>query len=156
MLRDIEALLQPFVGYLELGMIDDAEKELENFQPELKDHPLFWLAQLELIMARKQWQAGITLGKTLCARWPDELEFWFKTGYCQHELRQTADARETLLTAPAAIRQSAVFYYNLACYETQLGNLTDGKRLLEQSCKINNRFRKDSLKDPDLQPLWKV
>jgi tetratricopeptide (TPR) repeat protein len=153
-MRDIEALLQPFVGYPELGMIDDAEKELDSFQPELENHPLFWLGRMELILARKQWAAGIALGKTLCARWPDELEFWFKTGYCQHELRQTAEARETLLTAPTAIRKSAVYYYNLACYETQLGNLTDGKRLLELSCKIDKRFRQDCLKDPDLQPLF--
>jgi hypothetical protein len=111
---------------------------------------------LELVVARKQWTGGVALGKTLCNRWPDELEFWFKTAYCQHELRLTAEARETLLTAPASIRKTAVFYYNLACYETQLGNLTDGKRLLEQSCKIDKRFRQDSLKDPDLQPLWKA
>ena len=152
--RDIESLLQPFVGYLELGMLDDAETELEAFHSDLQDHPLLALARLELILARKQWAAGVTLGKTLCTRWPDELEFWFKTAYCQHELRQTAEARETLLTAPAAIRKTAVFYYNLACYETQLGNLTEGKRLLEQSCKLDNRFRRDSLKDPDLQPIW--
>ena len=155
MLRDIEALLQPFVGYLELGMYDDAEKELESFQSELKDHPLLWLARLELIMARRQWEGGVALGKILCTRWPDELEFWFKTAYCQHELRQTAEARETLLTAPTAIHHTAVFYYNLACYETQLGNLTAGKKFLEQSFKINKRFRQDWLKDPDLAPLWK-
>jgi predicted Zn-dependent protease len=153
-MRDIEALLQPFIGYLELGMYDDAATELKSLPHELKDHPVLWMARLELVMARKKWQEGVDLGKTLCARWPEELEFWFKTAYCQHELRQTAEARETLLTAPALIRKTAVYYYNLACYETQLGNLADGKRLLQQSCKIDKRFTQDALKDPDLQPLW--
>jgi len=153
-MRDIEALLQPFTGYLELGMYEDAEKELQNFLPELKEHPFLALAQLELIMARKQWQEGVVLGKTLCQRWPEEFEFWFKTAYCLHELRQTVEAKETLLQAPVAIRESAIFYYNLACYETQLGNLAEGRRLLGKSCKIDSGFHQDALHDPDLQPLW--
>jgi hypothetical protein len=155
-MRDIEALLQPFVGYLELGMYDDAEKELESFAPELQEHALLHLARLELVMARGHWADGIILGKSSCNRWPEELEFWFKTAYCQHELRYTEDAKDTLLHAPASIRGTALFYYNLACYETQLGNLDAGKRLLNQSCELDKRFRQDALKDPDLQPLWKA
>ena len=122
----------------------------------MKEHPMALLARLGLFIETKRWKEGVRLGESLCELWPQELEFWFKTAYCQHELRQTAEARETLLIAPAAIRKTAVFYYNLACYEIQLGNLTEGKRLLEQSCKLDNRFRRDSLKDSDLQPLWKV
>jgi len=155
-MRDIEALLQPFVGYIELGMYEEAARELEDLPEALKEHPVVWLARLELIMELKRWEEGATLGQSLCARWPHELEFWFKTAYCQHELKQTAEAKATLLVAPELIRQTALFYYNLACYETQLGDLGSGRRLLEQSCAIDKRFRQDALKDPDLQPLWKT
>jgi len=155
-MRNIEALLQPFVGYIELGMLDEAERELEEFPEELKDHALVWLARLELVMELKQWEEGIELGKSLCKRWPHELEFWFKTAYCQHELKQTVEAKSTLLDAPESIRETALYYYNLACYETQLGDLTAGRQLLEKSCSLDKRFRQDAQSDPDLQPLWKA
>ncbi len=154
-MRDLENLLQPFTGYVELGMYEEANNELENLPPEMKEHPMALLARLGLLVEMKCWKEGALLGESLCELWPQELEFWFKTAYCQHELKLTAAAKETLLRAPALIQEIAVFYYNLACYETQLGDLSEGRRLLEKSCEMDKHFGKDALGDPDLQPLWK-
>jgi len=154
-MSDIEARLQPFVGYVELGMYEDANDELDSLPPEMKAHPTVLLARLELLVEMKQWEEGALLGESLCDLKPQELEFWFKTAFCQHELKRTRDARETLLKAPVRIRETAVFYYNLACYETQLGDLSEGRRLFEKSCEMDKQFGRDALDDPDLQPLWK-
>jgi thioredoxin-like negative regulator of GroEL len=153
-MSEIEPLLQSFVGYVELGMYEDAGNELDRLPLEMQQHPTVQLARLDLLVEMKRWREGAALGESLCVLWPQELEFWFKTAFCQHELKRTVEARQTLLNAPAHIRKSAVFYYNLACYETQLGELLEGKRLLEKACEMDKRFRRDSLRDPDLQPLW--
>jgi tetratricopeptide (TPR) repeat protein len=154
-MSEIEPPLQPFVGYVELGMYEDANNELDCLPLEMQEHPMVQLARLELLVEMKRWEEGVLLGESLCDLRPQELEYWFKTAFCQHELKRTMDAKQTLLKAPAHIRETAVFYYNLSCYETQLGDLSEGKRLLEKSCEIDKRFSQDALEDPDLQPLLK-
>jgi len=152
-MSDLEDYLQPFAGYIELGMYAEAEHELENIPDEMKAHPMVLLARLELLVATEQWDEGVIFGQTLCGLVPEELEFWFKTAFCLHELKRTAEARETLLSAPAPIRKTALFHYNLACYETQSGNLSEGRRLLNKSFEIDKRFREEARNDPDLKPL---
>jgi hypothetical protein len=102
----------------------------------------------------KRWKHGIVLGQSLCKLWPDEAEFWLKTAYCQHELRQTAAAKKTLQGAPAAVQKMPVCNYNLGCYEAQLGNVQAAKGFLKACFDQDKRFREEALADPDLQPVW--
>jgi tetratricopeptide (TPR) repeat protein len=153
-MKTIASLLQPFYGYLELKMYVEANDELEGLPTKLKVHPVVLLCRLELLVEMKRWEDGVTLGQSLCGLWPDEMEFWFRSAYCLHELKRTLEAKDTLLKAPMAIRDTAVFSYNLACYETQLGNLKEAKRLLKECFERDEGFRVDALEDPDLEPLW--
>ena len=154
MSRQIDDLLEPFFGYMHLKMHDEANAELENLPSELLTNPTVLLARMDLVMEMKKWEEGALLGDSLCELWPSELEFWFRTAYCQHELKRTLKAKQTLLNAPPAIRETATFNYNLACYETQLGDIKEGKRLLEIAIAKNKVFREEALDDPDLKPLW--
>ena len=146
--------LQPFYGYLELGLFDDANEELESLPNELKPHPEVLLARLDMFMILKRWEEGVLLGQSLCGIWPRHPDFWFKTAFCLHELRRTVEARQTLLNAPAPIRDIALYSYNLACYEAQLGDLKRAKELLTVACKKEPIFRHEALDDPDLKPIW--
>ena len=47
-----------------------------------------------------------------------------------------------------------MLYFNLACYECQLGNLAGAKAKLEQAFALNGDLRTMALEDPDLEPLW--
>lgn len=151
----IETLLEPFTGYFHLGMFHEANDVLEALPVELKTHPKVLEARLVLLMEMKKWEDGVLLGQSLIELWPQELEFHFKTAYCLHELWRTREAKETLEAAPSAIRDTAVFYYNLACYEAQLGNVDEAKQLLKQCFQKEPRYREEALDDPDLEPLWK-
>ena len=48
----------------------------------------------------------------------------------------------------------AIFHYNLACYECQLGDLEKAKESLNQAFKLEPQFRVAALDDEDLRPLW--
>ena len=48
----------------------------------------------------------------------------------------------------------AVFHYNLACYECQLGNLEAAKERLALAFRLEPGFRVAALEDRDLEPLW--
>src|ERR1700733_9926697 len=47
---DIEPPLQAFVGYVELGMYEDARNELDSLPLEMQEHPMVQLARLELLV----------------------------------------------------------------------------------------------------------
>ncbi len=153
-MKSVEHLLHGFRGYLELGMYSDANDELENLPTEIKTHPLVLSARLELLVEMERWEYGALLGESLSQLWPSELDFYFKTAYCLHELKRTEEAKGTIQAAPRSIRKTALYHYNLACYETQLGNLPEAKRLLTECFAIETRYREESLDDPDLQPIW--
>lgn len=150
----IETLLEPFTGYLHLGMFLDANDVLENLPTEIKTHPIVLQARLILLVEMRKWEEGVLLGESLSKLWPQEHEFYFKTAYCLHELKRTHEAKATLESAPKSIRDTALYFYNLACYEAQLGNLDEAKRLLKQCFAKEYRYRQGALDDPDLEPLW--
>ena len=146
--------LQPFYGYLELGLYDDANNELESLPDPLKNLPEVLLARLELLMMLKRWEDGAMLGQSLCGLWPKQSDFWFRTAFCLHEMRRTEEARQTLLNAPEPIQNIAVYSYNLACYESQLGDVRAAKKLLKECFDKDASFKQLALDDPDLQPVW--
>lgn len=49
--------------------------------------------------------------------------------------------------------REAVFHFNLACYEAQLGNLDDARVFLETACGLDESFRELAKTDDDLAPL---
>lgn len=150
----METLLGPFTGYLHLGMYPEANEELEKLPTDIKTHPLVLEARLVLLVELERWEDGALLGDSLIKLWPLELEFYLKTAYCLHELKRSLEAKLTLESAPQTIRETALYYYNLACYESQLGNLEAAKTLLKKCFSIDPTWREESLDDPDLEPLW--
>jgi predicted Zn-dependent protease len=148
--------LDPFRGYLILGMYNDANDELERLPAELKTHPAVLSARLDLLMEMERWEDGVILGRSLFKLWPDECSFYVRTGFCLHEMKRTQEARQTLLDGPEALRSHAVYFYNLACYEAQLGNIAEAKRQLASCFKMDKNYKAESLDDPDLEPLWRT
>ncbi len=153
-MKSLEMLLQPVVGYVELGMYKEAQLELDNLPTEVQSNPLVQLARMDLFIETDQWKEGISLGASLCNSWPDEAEFWIKTAYCLHELKRTTEAKAVLTAAPPAHRKLAIYSYNMACYESQLGHFDEAAQFLKESFKKDRRYREGSLNDPDLKPLW--
>jgi hypothetical protein len=79
--KSIYQLLEPFNGYLHLGMFIDANDELEKLPTVIKTHPKVLEARLVLLMEMDKWEEGVLLGESLIQLWPQEHEFHFKTAY---------------------------------------------------------------------------
>ena len=63
-------------------------------------------------------------------------------------------ARLILLEAVERIPKAAIFHYNLACYECQLGDVEVAKIRLEHALKLEPRYRLKALEDEDLEGVW--
>jgi tetratricopeptide (TPR) repeat protein len=153
-MKPVNVLLKSFTGYIQLGMYLDAHEELESLPSEAKTNPMVLEARMMLFVELQKWDEGVLLGESLRKLWPGYLEFHFKTAYCLHELKRTKDAKEVLLAAPDPIRETALYYYTLACYDTELGNHDQARDQLRQCFVIDPKFREIALEEVSLEPLW--
>ncbi len=71
-------------------------------------------------------------------------------------MKRTAEAKETLLRATTAISRTALYCYNLSCYEAQLRHTERAKLLLQECFTKDATMKATALDDPDLESLWAV
>ena len=150
------SLLEPFAGYLSLGMFEDANDALEDLPNGLKVHPLVLGSRLTLLIAMKRWEDSVILARSLTKLWPEEPAFYFQTSFCLHELRRTSEAKAALMAAPADVQGQPHFLFKLACYEAQLGNVARAKELLKACFEEDEGMKQAALDDPDLKPVWSI
>jgi predicted Zn-dependent protease len=148
-------LLENAQGYLELGMLDDAWNSLEAVEADSQEHPDVLTLRLAIMMAGKKWEQAVTIGKSLCDSQPEDEEAFIQTAYCLHELRQTKEAKEILLSGPKSIQDNPLFHYNLGCYEAQLGQFEAAKTAVKKAIQIDRVYRRLAMEDPDLEPIKK-
>ena len=140
-------------GYAELGMLDDALTQLDKLDPEYHDRLEVLRMRVDVVLQKRDWQSGLQLGLRICSLHPSESCGYIHAAFCLHELGRTPEAKQTLLAGPAGLLDEAVYYYNLACYETVLGNLDQAKVYLRASFRLDKSFRERAKGDPDLQQI---
>ncbi len=119
---------QAAVGYVELGMFQEANDQLENIDP-------FNRAAPEVLAVNDiQW----TISLAYATRRADSLQA----------------AKEILSNAESKFPKDAIIKYNLACYCCQLGESENAKNYLKTAFEIDSTWRLKALDDEDLRPLW--
>ena len=141
-------------GYLYLGMLDDALKELESIEEERRDESAVLLARIRLLLHKKQWRSAEELSEHGAGLHPDEGEFTVQRAFALHQMRKGEQAVQVLMSAPDWIRRTGILHYNLACYEARLGDLTIARQCIDAAIQINEGIKKSARLDPDLQALW--
>ena len=63
-------------------------------------------------------------------------------------------ARDILVASLSKFPREAIIYYNLACYDCQLGQIASAKQYLKQAFRIDPNWISQALEDEDLKPLW--
>ena len=141
-------------GYLELGMFDDALDHLDTLDTEFQDRFAVLQMRVNILLLRKQdWKEALRLSLRICLIHPDQSYGYVHAAFCLHELGRTAEAKQALLDGPASLLDEAVYYYNLACYDTVLGNLEQAKVYLHASFRLDKSFRELAKSDPDLKQI---
>lgn len=146
--------LQAAIGYWELGLADDALHELDEIPVHAQQHAEILQLRQAILMEHGHWSEALRMAETLCQLHPEETDHWIKIGFCLHELKRTREAKERLLAGPPTLRECAIFYYNLACYECQLGQIQAAWLLLERAVQLDATFQQIAKTDSDLAPLW--
>ena len=141
-------------GYLGLGMFKEAALELSIIAKDDQLLPEVQSARLDLHMETKQWHKVVKVGRNLAHTHPEIEHAWIGWAYALRELDRIAEARAVLLEAePRHGKNSAVLHYNLACYASLLGEMSEAQARLTVACRMDEQFDAHAAVDPDLQKL---
>lgn len=140
-------------GYLQLGLKAEAAKALGEITGEDNDATPVLAMRLAVHAERAEWAKAAKVGAVVCEREPNTPGFWIQWAYAVRRHKGLPQAREILIRGVGLHPREAVFHFNLACYEAQLGHLDDARAFLETACGLDESFTELAKTDPDLTPL---
>ena len=140
-------------GYLLLGMKADAREALSQITGVDRDATPVLAMWLTVHNERGDWPQAAQAGAVVCAREPQIGHHWIQWAYATRRHAGIEAAREILMRGVGLHPREAVFHFNLACYEAQLGHLDDARAFLETACGLEAAFVEFAKTDPDLAPL---
>lgn len=141
-------------GYLTLGLKTEAAEALaEIVGADREANPVLSL-ELAVCTERSDWGRGAEVGAVLCEREPAVSGFWIQWAYATRRHAGIPAAREILMRGVGLHPLEAMFHFNLACYEAQLGNLADARAFLDTACGLDAGYAELAKTDPDLDALF--
>ncbi len=150
----LKRLLLAAEGYQDLGLMEEAWEELNAVPPQDQSLPEVIQLRVQLLMKQDRWEEGLTNSQELMRLAPQASAGYIHSAYCLHELGRTDEALEVLMDGPPSLHKEPTYYYNLGCYQAQLGDLANAKLLVRQSIEMDQRLEAVAKKDTDLQAIW--
>ncbi|MCC6235031.1 MAG: tetratricopeptide repeat protein [Verrucomicrobiales bacterium] len=147
--------LRAAVGWLELGLPDEARRELTLLNPALRRHPDVLSLEWSMLARQHSWEQALVVALKLLHCDRTRATGWIHRSFALHELKRTSEAREALLPAVSLFPQDGTIPYNLACYACQLGRLDEARAWLRQAIKLDGRdtVLEQARHDTDLLPM---
>ena len=140
-------------GYLLLGMKAQAAEALDQISGEDRDATPVLAMWMTVHNERGDWAKATQAGAVVCEREPQIAHHWIQWAYATRRHAGIAAARDILMRGVGLHPREAVFHFNLACYEAQLGHLDDARAFLDTACGLEADFSEFAKTDPDLAPL---
>jgi len=145
--------LEKVRGYLDLGMIDEAAREIEKLPATRRGTEEAQEMRIIVQLDRGDLASAFALCETLCDLAQDNHAGFIQGAYCLHEMERTEEAIEHLQSGPQTLRDEPLYFYNLGCYELAMGRDQAAVTWLEQSFQMDPIHRKKALSDPDLKSV---
>lgn len=140
-------------GYLTLGLKAEAAEALSEIVASEREETPVLAMGLAVHTERGEWGNAAKLGAMLCEREPQVAGFWIQWAYATRRQAGINEALAILIRGVGLHPREAMFHFNLACYEAQLGNLDDARAFLDTACGLDPQFTELAKTDADLEPL---
>ncbi|HKI69411.1 MAG TPA: tetratricopeptide repeat protein, partial [Verrucomicrobiae bacterium] len=104
------------------------------------------------------WEVAAEIALQLTMLIPKAAGTWISLAYATRRKPGGGipEAKKILLRAEQMFPSEPTLVYNLACYECQLGRLSEARKWLRRAIKLGgSKFRQMALEDNDLELLWK-
>ena len=144
------------IGYLELGMVEDAMLSLDGVDPLARGMSPVLDIHLAILMQSRRWSEAVEIASRLVKMNPGNFEGVLHLAYSTRRAESIEAARKILLEAVKQFPEVALIHYNLGCYEAQLGNLEVATELVKKAIRMDESFQKVAVEDSDLEAIWEV
>jgi predicted Zn-dependent protease len=150
--------LMAAIGWLELGVPEEAKQEMRQISQEKEGHPDVLEVWWRIAAEAKEWDGALEVARRLLSLAPERADGWLHQAYA---LRRASEgglekAWEALKAAAEKFRKEPIIPYNLACYACQLGELEEARVWLKRALKVGGKkgIIQMALEDPDLETMW--
>lgn len=140
-------------GYLELGMIEEAEEELDKLSVRLRCYSDVLELRVRVLMAGGQMAKAARLAKSASKVYPGVAEFYLLAANAYEALKRPDRAKEVWVSAPSLFHVSGIFHFNLARFEAQLGNARSAQEHIALAIELDPEMENRAAKDPRLCEL---
>lgn len=141
------------VGYMQLGMYQDAEREIQSIPEVHKNHPDVLALAVELYHSTHEWTKLLETSRNLIDANPENPGGWVSCAYATRRIEGIEQARELLLEAHEKHPEEPIILFNLGCYAAQCGALDTAEAYVRRAINLDPSFRKVAQEDEDLEPL---
>jgi tetratricopeptide (TPR) repeat protein len=149
-----ELHLRAACSYIELGMFDEAQAEMEMIDPPCRALSEVLASRIPLYRVLAKWNLMAIVARKLTEWNPEEPDNFIDWAYAIRRAESIHAAHAILKRGEDLHPADAKIQFNLACYEMQLGNVLKAKAHLKCAVGIDPKFKLVALEDPDLEPFW--
>lgn len=149
-------------GWLDLGLANEAECELNRIPSDLRKSPPLMDLHWRVYAAKEAWSQAEQLAASEIAIDGSRVSPWLRLAYSIRRARPkptgTEAASETLKEVAQRFPNEPVVAYNLACYACQLGKRDEAIEWLKRAIQRGDRttILTMAAADDDLQPMWPI
>ena len=144
------------VGYLELGMIEDAANEIELLPPDQKNSSEVLGVRMEIYRAAEKWTLMEVVARELWKRHQDDPLQWNDLAWVVRRASGLDESLKILSEALEKFPDDALTNYNLGCYLCQLGDVEAAKESVGRAIQLDGKYKTLAIDDPDLEPMWEA
>jgi tetratricopeptide (TPR) repeat protein len=149
-----ERTMQAAEGFFQLGMLQDAWNELEELQPTWRHFSQVALLRVHVLNNLERWEEAATIGRGALRDYPQFGPLYLATAHALRHCQDAAAAKAVIMEGESVLKDEAIFYWMLACYDCQMGNLGDARAELRIALELDNSMPLGALENADLVPLW--
>lgn len=153
-MNDLPRHLEAALGYLALGMHQDAWDELECLPPEQRANDGVSELRISIYQALGKWEPARVLAESLAKRSPENPQWWILWAFSLRREKSVTDARAVLLEAAKLHPNEGLIPYNLACYSCVEGDILGARGLLAFAFSMDEGLRLTALDDQDLDAIF--
>lgn len=149
-------VLQSAIGYHELGMPEEALRELGTVDPARRGELPTLELRAVLLVQLGRWEEAAETHADLCRADGSCADRFIAWGCCLYELGRIADGRDALLAAPASARGHGLWNFHLACYQAMLGDKQDAHGSLHRALASDPQLSAMAARNSNLAPLMEA
>lgn len=140
-------------GYLELGMLDHADRELGGIKDPGEQTFAYHALKAEVLRAREQWTAALEEFRMCQTERPTDLGVFLGIAWCLKRVDRLLDAIKTMQDAYRSHAQTPVVLYNLSCYHALAGHKQQALSWLARALRMDSQLRRLIARETDFDAI---